>query len=98
MKADFDTYLASGFRDVDTSSAVGKLVSCLRFMDGLTSFQDYKQESITRGGIGPGMSVLDVGCGVGFDVARISALVGRFGRVVGLDPSAALRHIRCLSR
>jgi len=36
-------------------------------------------------GIGPGMSVLDVGCGVG-DVSAIAAeLVGADGRVVGFD-------------
>jgi ubiquinone/menaquinone biosynthesis C-methylase UbiE len=89
MAVDAGAYLASGFRDVDTSSEVGKFVSCLRFMDELSSFQDYKQESIRRAGIAQGMSVLDVGCGVGSDVARISALVGG-GHVIGLDPSAAL--------
>jgi ubiquinone/menaquinone biosynthesis C-methylase UbiE len=83
-------YLATGFRNVDTTSEVGKLVSCLQFMDGLNSFQDYKQEIINRVGLESGMSVLDIGCGIGFDETRISGLVGRTGSVIGLDPSAAL--------
>src|SRR6266478_5081795 len=40
-------------------------------------------------GIGPGMRVLDIGCGVG-DVAMLAAeLVGPSGSVVGLDRDAA---------
>ena len=40
-------------------------------------------------GIGPGMRVLDIGCGVG-EVSRLAArLVGPTGEVVGVDKSAA---------
>ncbi len=47
------------------------------------------REILRRAGISPGMSVLDVGCGVG-DVAMIAAeLVGPSGRVLGIDNAAA---------
>lgn len=84
------SYLASGFRDVDESPEVRKFVSCLEFMDGLASFQSYKEEIVRRTGLDAGMSGLDVGCGVGFDVARMAALVGQEGRAVGVDPSVSL--------
>jgi len=84
------SYLASGFRDVDKNPEIRKLVSCLEFMDGLTSFQVYKQEMVDRLRIGAGMAALDVGCGVGFDVARLASLVGPTGRAVGVDPSVSL--------
>lgn len=41
-------------------------------------------------GIGPGASVLDVGCGIGDDVRAISSLVGDGGTVAGVDSSHAL--------
>jgi len=36
-------------------------------------------------GIGPGMRVLDVGCGTGITTAALAELVGENGRVTGLD-------------
>lgn len=85
-----DAYLASGFRNVDMSPEVSKFLSCLRFMDDLSSFQSYKQAIIDRSDIKNGMRVLDVGCGAGLDVARIASIVGDSGLAVGLDPSASL--------
>ncbi|MBW2476234.1 MAG: methyltransferase domain-containing protein [Deltaproteobacteria bacterium] len=38
-------------------------------------------------GIGPGMRVLDVGCGSGITTAALADLVGQNGHVVGLDTS-----------
>lgn len=38
-------------------------------------------------GIGPGMRVLDVGCGIGVTTAALADLVGEDGHVVGLDAS-----------
>lgn len=37
-----------------------------------------------------GMRVLDVGCGTGDDVRAIAEIVGTSGKVVGIDPSAAM--------
>ena len=41
-----------------------------------------------RGGFGPGSHVLDVGCGPGYAALDLARLVGREGRVVGVDVSA----------
>ncbi len=47
------------------------------------------REILRRAGISPGMSVLDVGCGVG-DVSMVAAeLVGPTGRVLGIDNAGA---------
>ncbi len=47
------------------------------------------REVLRRAGISPGMTVLDIGCGVG-DVSMIAAeLVGPAGRVLGIDNAAA---------
>jgi ubiquinone/menaquinone biosynthesis C-methylase UbiE len=84
-----DPYLASGFRDVDANNEAGKFIRCLQFLDGLASFQDYKAQVLDRLRLGEGMRALDVGCGIGLDVARMAALVGPTGRVVGVDRSEA---------
>ncbi|MCW5696209.1 MAG: methyltransferase domain-containing protein [Bauldia sp.] len=51
-------------------------------------FSEATEDVLRRAGIGPGMKVLDVGCGVG-DVSMIAAaLVGPGGSVVGIDQAA----------
>ena len=83
-------YLATAFRDVDADSDLGKVLACLRFMEGLPAFGAYKRRSIEMLRLSQGMSVLDVGCGLGFDVARLSDAVGPQGRAVGVDNSDKL--------
>jgi 2-polyprenyl-3-methyl-5-hydroxy-6-metoxy-1,4-benzoquinol methylase len=51
-------------------------------------FGDFTGDALRRGGLAPGMRVLDVGCGVG-DVSMMAAsLVGSSGAVLGVDRSA----------
>ena len=47
--------------------------------------QAYKRHAYAALRVGEGARVLDVGCGIGGDVRGIAQLVGRTGRVVGLD-------------
>lgn len=50
-------------------------------------FADSTEQILIRAGLGPGMRVLDLGCGVG-DVSLLAAkLVGPTGSVVGIDQS-----------
>jgi SAM-dependent methyltransferase len=44
-------------------------------------------QAIAALGARPGGSVLDLGCGIGFDTVRLARVVGAGGRVVGLDLS-----------
>ncbi len=41
----------------------------------------------------PGQTVIDVGCGTGASFGRLAAAVGRDGRVVGVDQSAAMLEV-----
>jgi SAM-dependent methyltransferase len=47
------------------------------------------RELLVRAGIQPGMSVVDLGCGVGMTTQLLAELVGPAGEVVGVDYSAA---------
>jgi len=51
---------------------------------------DMKVNSYSTLGINGGYKVLDVGCGAGDDVRRMAAIVGPFGRAVGLDSSETM--------
>ena len=81
--------LARGFRDVDTA-VVGKLARCLTYMDALPAFQQYKNTMLEMMNPQRGSIIADLGCGLGFDVRRLAALVGPEGRAIGVDASLAL--------
>jgi ubiquinone/menaquinone biosynthesis C-methylase UbiE len=81
--------LARGFRDVD-ASAVGKLARCLTYMDALPGFQRYKNAMLDIMNPQRGSVTADLGCGLGFDVRRLAALVGPEGRAIGVDASRTL--------
>jgi ubiquinone/menaquinone biosynthesis C-methylase UbiE len=81
--------LARGFRDVD-AAGVGKLARCLTYMDALPVFQQYKSTMLEMMNPQRGSVVADLGCGLGFDVRRLAALVGGEGRAIGVDASLAL--------
>jgi ubiquinone/menaquinone biosynthesis C-methylase UbiE len=81
--------LARGFRDVD-AGAIDKLARCLTYMDGLPEFQRYKTTVLEMLGAQRGGVIADLGCGLGFDVRRMAALVGSEGRAIGVDASLAL--------
>jgi ubiquinone/menaquinone biosynthesis C-methylase UbiE len=84
-----EDYLARGFRNVD-AAAVDKMARCLAYMDGLPEFQQYKTTILEMMKPQPGFLVADLGCGLGFDVRRLSKLVGPEGRAIGVDASLTL--------
>jgi SAM-dependent methyltransferase len=58
-----------------------------RLIDQARFFGDLTEEVLRRAGVGPGMRVLDLGCGTG-DVSFLAArLVGPTGAVLGVDRS-----------
>jgi len=59
-----------------------RLISQSRFYGELT------EEVLRRAGIGPGMRVVDVGCGAGDVSLLLASLVGATGSVIGVDRSA----------
>src|SRR5262249_50077534 len=70
---------------VDAGTDVSGLADYLRRVAALGSVQVYKHRAFAALGVTEGAKVLDVGCGVGGDVRAIAELVGKTGRVVGLD-------------
>jgi ubiquinone/menaquinone biosynthesis C-methylase UbiE len=83
-----DSYLATGFRDVDTA-AVDKMARCLAYMDSLPGFQKYKAAVLEMMKLQRGSITADLGCGLGYDVQRLSDMVGSTGRAIGVDSSMA---------
>jgi ubiquinone/menaquinone biosynthesis C-methylase UbiE len=52
-------------------------------------FAEPTEDELRRAGIGPGMRVLDIGCGAGDVTLAAARMVGPAGRVVGLDMAPA---------
>jgi SAM-dependent methyltransferase len=84
-----EDFLATGFRAVDTA-AVDKMARCLAYMDALPGFQQYKAAILESMKLQRGVVTADLGCGLGFDVQRLSAMVGSTGLAIGVDSSMAL--------
>ena len=80
------TFLADGFRSVDSAADTEKLSQCLASMENLADFRAYKQESFEALNLRPDSAVADVACGLGFDLLKLRQLVPR-GVVTGFDIS-----------
>ena len=50
----------------------------------------YRRHALSLAGLQPGMQVIDVGTGTGLVAREAARLVGPDGRVLGVDPSAAM--------
>jgi demethylmenaquinone methyltransferase/2-methoxy-6-polyprenyl-1,4-benzoquinol methylase len=50
----------------------------------------YRRQALSRAGLRPGMSMLDVAVGTGLLAREAIAIVGNSGRVVGIDPSRGM--------
>jgi ubiquinone/menaquinone biosynthesis C-methylase UbiE len=83
-------YLATGFPDVDSRDDAGAYRQCLSLLDSLPYFRQYKERSYELLNLSAGLSVLDLGCGLGDDAFRMAARVGPGGLVLGVDASARL--------
>ena len=82
--------MATGMRNVDHTGAPDFFVRYLDTMSAQAPMQALKRRSFALLAVHPGAHLLDVGCGPGDDVRALAQLVGRTGRVVGVDQSATM--------
>ncbi len=79
--------LALSFHNIDRTEAPRNAV---RFLDGLNNTEQVQEiQRLTHRllGVSEGSQVLDAGCGLGEVTRELARLVGRTGRVVGIDLS-----------
>ncbi len=78
------------FTNVDQAECQSHFVEYLTEANASPSFQAYKELSYKSLGEVVGKQVLEVGCGVGYDVFNLARMVGSEGHVTGVDASVAL--------
>ena len=78
------------FADVDGSGDPRRFVRYLQNLSGTASIATGKREHVRSLALRAGSTAIDVGCGLGDDARAMARVVGRGGRVVGLDASTAL--------
>jgi SAM-dependent methyltransferase len=74
------------FTDIDDSAEPTYEAALVAF-DRLPMLQELKVLARERTGTGPGLRVLDVGCGFGLETLRLARLVAPDGAVTGIDLS-----------
>jgi ubiquinone/menaquinone biosynthesis C-methylase UbiE len=78
------------FPGVDHAANPEKLVHYLKAVSSLEMVKKYKRSTYDLLDVRRGEHVLEVGCGAGDDARALAQLVGREGRVVGLDLSQTM--------
>jgi len=79
-----------GFENVDASPEERSFFEFLDFANEQPSIAAYRERMLDLCPVGDGSSVLDVGCGLGHETSRLAGLVGKGGRVDGIDSSESL--------
>lgn len=80
----------SSFSDVDAAETPEGFVRSLDIQNATAFKREYARRTFELLDLKPGLRVLDAGCGVGQDVARMAELVSPDGEVTGLDYSATM--------
>ena len=73
----------TGFSDVDGSDRAAELVDYLALLED--RLVDVRRHGYAMLRLAPGSSALDVGCGTGGACVEVARIVGRVGRVAGID-------------
>jgi ubiquinone/menaquinone biosynthesis C-methylase UbiE len=81
-----DRTIVSGFRDPGGAEDSDQLARYLEYVDSLPQIRQIKERSYRYLCLKDGDVVLDAGCGPGYDVLRMAAVIGS-GRVTGIDAS-----------
>ena len=79
-----------GFHHVDATGAAGEFEEYLVAMHRYPAWRESRDVRYRLAGITPGSRVLDAGCGIGMDLAELSAAVGPTGGITAFDLSADL--------
>src|SRR5262249_24707345 len=87
--------LQHDFQAAGGMSDAASLVRWLEHAGAQPSIQAIKRQMLALGPVGKGDRVLDVGCGIGIEAARLAQRAGPAGRVVGIDANAALIAEAC---
>jgi demethylmenaquinone methyltransferase/2-methoxy-6-polyprenyl-1,4-benzoquinol methylase len=73
-------------RGPDRSAALAQYRRRARFYDQeLALFEPIREQAIASLNLGPGATVLDVGCGTGLSFGLLEQRLGRDGRIVGIE-------------
>lgn len=80
----------AAFASVDRTNDPGTFIRTLELARQVQGFAATRAEVMDGLRIAEGHSVLDVGCGVGFDCLLFAERVGPHGRVVGIDLSETM--------
>ena len=79
-----------GFREVDHAADAQYFIQFLDEIGSIESVRQGKRLMLEVLGVRTGHRILDIGCGVGGDVIEMARLVGKTGKVVGLDSSQVM--------
>lgn len=79
-----------GFHDVDATGAGSAFEAYLTNIHTMPAWVESRRTRYELAALKPGEHVLDAGCGVGMDLAELSAAIGPSGAIVGFDLSAEL--------
>lgn len=84
--------VSEAFREASNTKPIDELVACLDSINDLGCFQTYKEKTWERLNIKAGSRVLDVGCGVGYDVIGMAKRHST-AAIIGADLSGAFLEI-----
>jgi ubiquinone/menaquinone biosynthesis C-methylase UbiE len=88
MSSDKFKSLATEFRNVDKTD-FNKIYRCLSFVNQMHCYNLYKRRSFELMNIKEKDTIVDLGCGLGFDLERLSEIVPN-GQIIGVDSSSNL--------
>ncbi|MCV0427836.1 MAG: methyltransferase domain-containing protein, partial [Roseibium sp.] len=77
------------FKALNDVADTADYIAILEAFDAIPQLQELKELARRRGGIAPGKTVLDIGCGFGLETLRLAQIVGPDGNICGLDKSDA---------
>lgn len=85
--------IVSDFTDADRHHNTRELADYLEYVNTIPEIRGMKERSYHHLGLREGDVVLDPGCGSGYDAIRMAGMVGREGRVLGIDLNEQLLGI-----